>query len=361
MLTGGNGRAPARARRSTTSSTSRPASATSPPTCRSRTTRATRSAPYLISPDGDTLGLRPEPIGGNNLTSLSAYTRNPVAGTWTLIVDFAEPVVGNEISQPYTGSIRFNTVQVSASGVPNSASTTLPAGTPVTVPVTITNTGIAPEFYFIDPRLNTTQAMTLATQFGTPSSVSLPVVDASPFWLVPSETSSVQVAQTSSLPAMFDYGPQPGDPDLPSANSGSGPLCGTSESASYTPPGGLATAGLWFASPSECGPYAAPAPAGTATVTMTAQTRAFDPAVTSDTGDFWPAGFNDTSTFNPVVINPGQSTTVNVTITPSAPKGSVVSGHLYVDVLETSVAPPAYGQLTSGDELAQVPYSYKVG
>jgi hypothetical protein len=316
---------------------------------------------YLISPDGDTLGYGQNSTDGASQLSLTAYTRSPVPGTWTLVVDFAEPVVGNEISQPFTGNIVFNKVKASAAGLPNSASTTLRAGVPITVPVTITNNGSAPGDFFIDPRLNTTQTLTLATQFGSTNSVSLPLVGNPPIFLVPTETSSIHVSETSSLPTMFDFSVQPTDPDLASSSSGPGPLCATSNSATYTPPGGWVSAGLWFATPSECGPYPTAAPAGTATASMTAQTKAFDSAVTSPTGDFWPAGLNDVSSFNPVVLGAGQSATVNVTITPSGPAGTVVSGNLNVDVLSLSVPPPAYGQLTSGDELAAFPYEYTIG
>ena len=315
---------------------------------------------YLISPDGDTLGYGENSNNGTSGTTLSAYTRSPVPGTWTLIVDFAEPVVGNEISQPYTGSVSFNTVQASAPGLPNSAGTKLAAGTPVTVPVTITNNGAAPEDYFIDPRLNTMQTLTLAPQSGMTSTVSLPLVGLGPVWLVPTETSSIHVTSTSSLPTMFDFSPFPGDPDLASSSSGPGPLCATAQSASYAPPGGAVTAGAWSASPSECGPYPAPAPAGTATVAMTAQTKAFDPAVTSDTGDVWSAAINPAATFSPLVLDPGQTGTMDVTITPSGPSGTVVSGNLYVDDFVSSVPPPAYGQPASGDELAAFAYTYTV-
>ena len=312
---------------------------------------------YLISPDGDTLGYGQNSLNGGSQTSLSAYTRSPVAGAWTLIVDFAEPVVGNEISQPFSGNILFNSVKTSAAGLPNSASTTLKAGTPVTVPVAITNTGAAPEDYFVDPRLNGSTTVTLAA-FSQASGLGLPLVVGSPQWFVPTETSSVTVTQTSSLPTMFDFGPNVGDPDLSSRGPGAAPLCSTTASGTDTPPGGLVTTGFWFATPSECGPYPSGAPAGTASVTMAAQIKPFDTAVTSTTGDLEPASINPATPFSPVVINPGQTATVNVTITPSAATGTVVSGNLYVDAFDDNV--PPYGQM-SGDELAAFPYTYTIG
>jgi hypothetical protein len=311
---------------------------------------------YLVSPDGDTLGYGQNSLNGTSGTALSAWTLNPVAGTWTLIVDFAEPVVGDEVSQPYTGTIVFNGVSASVTGLPDSASTTLASGTPVTVPVSVTNNGDAPEAFFIDPRLTTTQAIALASQ--SSNTVALPMTGAEPEWLVPTQTSSLQVSQTSSTPAMFDFSAAPGDPDISSHSPGSSALCTTSASGSYSPAGGSVTAGIWLAGPSECGPYPVAAAPATATISMTAQTKAFDSAVTSPTGDLWQLAVNPSAAFTPVTVNPGQTVTINVTITPSANSGSVVSGNLYVDDLSGPLAP--YGQL-SGDELAALPYEYTVG
>jgi hypothetical protein len=281
-------------------------------------------AEYLISPDGDTVGYGQNSLNGGGGLSLTAYTLHPVSGTWTLIIDFAEPVEGNELSDPYTGNIVFNNVAASAAGLPDSAGTTLKATVPVTVPVTITNNGAAPEDFFVDPRLNTTQSITLAPAGGS-GTVSLPMTGDFPTWFVPTETSSLSVTQTSTLPAVFDVSPYTGDPDIASASSGSGPLCSTTESASYSPSGGTVTAGLWAGGPSECGPYSATAPAGSATISMTAQTKAFDPAVTSAPGDLWLLATSASTPFSPVTINPGQSATIDVTISPSAAVGTVVS------------------------------------
>ena len=318
---------------------------------------------YLISPDGDTLGYGQNSLSdGTPETSLTAYTLNPVPGTWTLIVDFAEPTAGNEISQVYTGNIKFNRVSASVSGLPNNVNHKLPAGTPVTVTVTITNNGAASEEYFVDPRLHHAQdvALPIFPLFaGASSTVGLPLTDPlPPTWFVPTETSRISVSQTSSLPGMFDFSPYPGDPDVPSAKTGS--LCSTTSYASYHPSGDRVTAGLWGATPSECGPYSdAGEPAGTATLTLTAHTKPFDPAVTSSTGDLW-AGAVDQSafgTFAPLLLNPGQTGTITVTITPSGASGTVVHGTLYVDDFAAGV--PPYGQLT-GDELTAFPYSYTI-
>jgi hypothetical protein len=313
---------------------------------------------YLVSPDGDSLGYGQNSLNGTYGLSATAYTLHPQAGTWTLIVDFAEPVEGNELSQQFSGNIVFNSVHVSAAGLPDSASTTLASGTPVTVPVSVTNNGAAPELVFIDPRLDTTKSYTLAPVAPSTLTVPLPNNGITPTFIVPTQTSSVSVYQTSSPTAMFDFSPFPGDPDIASAGPGANQLCANPAEATYAPSGGQVTPGEWAADPSLCGPYPAAALAGTATDAITIATQAFDTAVTSAAGDIWLQSVNASNAATPVEINPGQTVTINVTITPNAASGTVVSGNLYVDTFDGGI--PPYGA-ESGDQMAALSYEYTVG
>jgi hypothetical protein len=90
---------------------------------------------------------------------------------------------------------------------------------------------------------------------------------------------------------------------------------------------------------------------------MTARTKGFDQTVASTTGDLWLASVNPAASFSPLVLNPGQTSTISVTITPSGASGTVVTGTLYLDDFVSFV--PPYGQGT-GDELAAFPYTYTI-
>jgi hypothetical protein len=316
---------------------------------------------YLISPDGDTLGYGQNNFNGSSTLTATAYTTNPVPGTWTLIVDLAEPVQGDEVSQTFSGNVAFNTVSVSSPSLPDGKATVLTAGKAVTVPVTIKNTGAAPEDFFIDPRTDSYQSMSLTPI--APATNFVPLTSTNPEWFVPTETSSLQVGQTSGLPTTFDVGANEddGDPDLSGASfssTGIGNACADSTSVNYSPAGGTVTDGEWAAFPSECGPYG---PAGSYTVAsdaMTVVTKGFDSAVTSPTGDLWLQSIGSTVAFSPVAVNPGQTVTIPVTITPQFVHNTTTfEGDLYIDTIDTDVAPYA---LAAGDEAVAIPYEYTV-
>ncbi len=312
---------------------------------------------YLIAPDGTALG-----FGQNNLTTgsttLTAYTLNPTPGTWTLIVDFAEPVAGNEISQPFNGNVSLDDTDIVVSGLPNSQHAALAAGVPVTIPLKITNNGIAQQAFFIDARLNSKATIGLANLDppSTSAGYPLPLTAGGPTWLVPTQTSGVHAVASATLPIMFDYGPFQGDPDLVGVPTIFNP---DRANGSYAPAAGKVQQGLWFGMPSEFGPYAGPAASGLVNMTLTATTKAFDTTVTTPGGDLWLTAVdaNTLNTFAPVLVDPGQTVTIPVTVTPAGASGTEVSGTLYVDTLISNQ--PVYGQLT-GDEVIAIPYSYTI-
>ena len=192
----------------------------------------------------------------------------------------------------------------------------------------MSNTGPSPEVDFLDAR---TASSTLYSLAGlNPPSVVEPVnVNSNiPAYLVPTDTSAITMyANTSgAAPIQFDSEYASGDPDIASG-------VGTSVNAAYS--ANPVAQGIWSIVPVEAGPFGpAPGPAETVNTAMTAVTSAFDLAVGSPTGDLWQIGVAPTSataTFDPVQINPGQTVSIPVTITPSGPSGTVVSGTLYVD------------------------------
>jgi Subtilase family len=329
---------------------------------------------YLVSPDGNVVGTGQNydissANAGASYPNLDATVLNPDTGTWTLVVNFEGPVPGTEVADPFTGTVSFATAGAeAASTLPDAASTKLPAGVPDTIPVTITNTGDAPEDYYLDPRLTTTTVMTLAplTDALTAGSntLTLPGLASATFptYWVPSQSSSISVKQTSTIGAMTDLTPAAGDPDVASASLKSGSLCGRSVSVSYTAPGHDLTPGLWGAAPTECGPYAMAAKSGKATDTATVTGLAFDKTMTVPTGDLQQlangAGASGKVGKGIVELAPGASSTVNVVVTPAGKAGTVVKGTLYLDDEATGL--PPYN-LASSSEVAALPYAYTIG
>jgi hypothetical protein len=332
---------------------------------------------YLISPDGNVASYGQNyDLSGAQLgitgPTLTATALSPVPGRWTLIVAFAAPVPGTEVADPFTGSVAFAAAgrEVPATALP--AGATLAAGHAVTIPVTITNTSNAPQDYYLDPRLNQTATLALTplsysanqpfVKGRATSALPLALAAGQSLYFVPSETSAVTVRQTSTVPAMTDLAPLLDNPDAGHIALSASSLCGRSVSVTYAPAGGRVTSGGWLPGPTECGPFPSAAPSGFATDTLTAATAAFDPAVSVSTGDLEQlaqgVSAGNKAVRNAVELKPGRSATVTVTFRPAGRAGATVAGTLYLDALQSGVPPG--GQL-SGDEVAALAYSYKVG
>jgi hypothetical protein len=323
---------------------------------------------YLENPDGQIVGYSDNIIVNSSFNPsapvfspfVDLYHVAPQAGQWRILLQWMQPVTGLELTANFDGAIRFNSVQVT-SNLPQSAA--LKRGKASNFTVHVTNTTDAPEAYFVDARLDQDETISLPNQNPGANAAAdplpLPLPNAAgqpsfPFYLVPSHTSELaaSVTETSGTAAVnFELSYAPGDPDLEGVSDG------TSASLTFLEP--EVSPGIWPLDPTEVGPYG-PSGASAAVVSdnLDVVTQAFDPAVTSSTGDMWSAFNGLSSTFSPVYLNPGQSATITVTITPTASVGSSVSGTLYVSDL-------TLGQLigaanSDGDDIAAIPYNYTV-
>ncbi len=314
---------------------------------------------WLVNPSGEAQAFAENtiPISNppTNVLGTQLHVPSPQAGTWTLIVLFAPQVSGMALSEPFTVTTNQDPVPVQSS-LPNSRSTKLTGGQPQTFNVTVHNNGPDPEVYFLDARSPGTTTETLAPTAGTSDTVKEPNSLANPNpvpeYLVPSHTTTLdeQASTTGPQPIMFDSSGPAGDPDL-SSNSGS--LASLAFSADPI------EQGLWSVVPVEVGPFGAnPGPSETATTSASVTTAAFDNDVSSPTGDLWQTSADPNAPFNPVVVEPGQSATIPVTITSSAPSGSTVSGTLYVD--DSYFLLYEFFNGINGNDVTSIPYTYTV-
>jgi len=309
----------------------------------------------LVDPNGMQLSVEGNvDVNGNSTGAMQLSRANPRPGRWRFVLLLNYYTSGNQTSLPFTAQIGFDTAQVSASGLPNNPAVTLSAsGAPVVVPVTITNNGGLTQEYFADARQHTSTVL----QFGTilecgSTATELPAACFGTY--LPTQVSSAEFLAQSTVPITMDAAQDvgylvggTGAPDIYSRPVGPGTIA-----ASLSEP--EIPWSLWVLFPSEVGPYG-PAGAPVAPVQTAAilKLKAFDAAVTSDAGDLWSDITFGTNTFNPLVLAPGESGTINVTITPNpALLGKTVSGTIYIDTFN--------GVVQSGDEVVGLPYSYTV-
>ena len=334
---------------------------------------------YLIGPDGQTVGYSSNytevPKSASDLKPgstryLQTFAVGPPGGEWELVLDWENPVTGKELTEDFSGAIRFNQAQA-FSQLPDSPSTLLLRGQPASLAVALANSGVAPEAYFVDPRLDQTTTLVLknlntgtsAGQLHLPARVGQAFPLGTPIYLVPSGTSRLNASVsrlTGTGRVSFALSPLNGDPEVSPAVPATGLTTSgtpTSESLQLSEP--ELTPGLWALSAAEVGPYPpGGAPRETVAAKVTAVTQAFDTTVSAGVNDLWEVGLKFSRFY---YLAPGQSTEIGVTITPTAPVGTVVSGTLYIDdfTLESFVG--TKGVLIDSDEVAALPYSYTVG
>ncbi len=323
----------------------------------------------LVDPDGQTVGYSTNAAAVNAFgvptgnPSVTLYKADPVGGRWSLIVDWLNPVTGLELKEPFTGTIQFNHVNV-IDNLPDN-DPLIASGSEKPYVVNVTNTASTPEAFFVDPRLDQTETIDLLDQNfpATAADMTLPLSAGLgfPYYLVPSQTSELRASITATAPVTFDLEYFPGDPDVsPGLNDQSGTtgsINGDSAEVTFSDP--EVSPGLWLLNPAEIGPFPITgAPLVTASATLSAVTQTFDPWMTSSTGDLW-SSFNGLTTgFSPVVLQPGQGTTITVMVAPSGLPGTKVSGTLFVD--DYAINSGFVNGLVQSDELAAIPYNYTV-
>jgi hypothetical protein len=270
--------------------------------------------------------------------------RAPRGGLWALVLALNPPLRGPRVQEAFTGTIDFAVPSIAGSP-PNSTSIRLAAGIPVTVPIHVMNTGVSPKAYFVDPRLDQRATLTLAGLSTTNIPLPLRSGDPTPVFLVPTDSVRLTMVGNGSSPFLMTAAGPFGSPGIVAHVSTN------TATASLALP--AIAPGTWSAQPALVGPFSdgGTSPA-TATVTATVETNDFDPAITSDTGDFWLASVTPLGSFSPLILDPGQSGTINVSITPSAPVGTKVKGSLEIDTVDPSTL--------TGDTLAALPYAYQV-
>lgn len=321
----------------------------------------------LIDPAGEVVSASQNGILRNTFTGnpvlvqqkgTQLHVLSPVAGTWTLAIDFYNSVSGTAVNQPFTVKLDVNSATASSS-LPDSTSTMLAAGTPVTETVTVTNTGDSPQEYFVDAREPTSVNLKLASQ--TASRLRLPnLAGVVPTYLVPSLTTALSAKVSAPDRNIFDLNWGFGDPDLASTVAKTSTL-------NFAPASNDIPSGDWTITPFLIGPDGKTGPKPvTATASLTATTNAIDPTVTASTGDLWAGSTNPNAILAPRVVEPGHSATITVTITPKGTAGQVVSGTLYLSTVSFNPSATTFNLLSgtafpTASTVASFPYTYTIG
>jgi Subtilase family len=335
----------------------------------------------LVRPDGVSVDNESNQLGTGS--TMDFVQLNPMAGDWELIIFINVVASGNQTSEPFSGTIRFNQAYNDiTSNLPNSTGLRIAAGTTREFTINITNPTNQPDNFFADPRL--------AGQSETIFPAGEVEGNDIEFVAIPTETTQLSaVGEAANSACSGLTGPTtPIDGDLFDANGGdvlgfSGfqlapAYDGTSFFDSST---GLdanvvtvsnangISSGTWEAEFEPTPPYPEN---GTAPATCIyqggrAQTEAFDPNAQTSTGDYWVdanvypgSGLTATGYSGGLSLAAGATGQIQVTLAPPTGTSGVIHGVMYVDTMDlygTTLTDPVTGE---GHELIAIPYTYTV-
>ena len=314
---------------------------------------------FLVDPNGEAVSTQTNQRADSagNITMVPAVQLshlNPQAGLWQLVFSVFGPIAGTSTSTPFTGVISTAANTVQANGVPQGG--TLVAGHPVTASVSFTNNGAANAGYFVDARGLTRTDLSLVVQ-NNPYVFNTDILPPFAAVGVPTQSDSLTVSSTSSVPTLFEISPFPadhvtdlsfeGDPDVEAGPAGTNP------SVTLTDP--VIAPETWLALPASIGPFGdAGSPTVTNTFTATAHTTPFDAAVKASSGDPLLADVDASApAATPVTVGVGAHGSITLTFTPVGAHGTTVSGVLYLDTWDAVTGSP--------NEVAAIPYHYTIG
>ena len=300
--------------------------------------------------------------GGDGSTVAQAgaqlHVVSPDAGVWTLVVDFFDHVSGSALAAPFTVSLDTTPVPVDATGLPDDPTTTLAAGQPTTVNVSVANAGSTDEQFFADARTDSQVTVPLTAENHASDTLPDTTFDA-PEYIVPPGTTSLTASVTSPAPVTTSAVWAFGDPSVGSGGAPSDDPSVTLSAPSIVP-------GTWVVPTALGGPFgrAAPTPVTIASA-MEVTTQGFDPTMTCTSGDLWEQSTDPSAEFSPVDAPPGATVDLPITIVPTGPTGTIVSGTLYIDVATSADGDYTdngdSGPVASGSEVVALPYQYRIG
>jgi Subtilase family len=336
----------------------------------------------LVRPDGVSVDNESNQLGTGS--TMDFVQQAPMPGNWELIIFMNVVGSGNQTSEPFSGTIRFNQAfQDITSNLPNSSATKIAAGTTRSFTINVTNPTNQPDSFFADPRLAGQSQTIFPAGFLAASNTFV-------FPSIPTETTQLSIVGESANPDCSGLtGPTtPIDGDMfninggnvlgfagdqlapaydgtPFVDSGTG-LDADGISASNA--NGLSS-GIWQAEFEPTPPYGASStpPATCIFAGAQALTQAFDPNALTSTGDYWVdanvyagSGLTATGYNGGLELASGASGQIQVTLAPPTGTSGVVRGVMYVDTMDL-FSGGLYDQVTGqGHELIAIPYMYKV-